>query len=276
MSNKENFGTLISRFLKGDKNASEVFFEHISIIMDQWSRKNKFELCWNAGQSRTIPVKVLCRKVYDAVFLSVKNQPEAYTEFRTYKNAIIETAERIMAEGFKEFNHLLIDGDNSSWKLVDEKLKRFSAKWFYERKSLLKGNEKDVYNASVAILYEKISSTQKYFNNSYGLKSYFFCILENKALENNRKKPEFIQQDQDMPEIIQEWHPPEEPEERIIKIRNNISRLSEIEQYIIVHHFWNEKKLNEIAEELQISFENCRVIKHRAIKKIAGYLDKNK
>jgi len=276
MRSKDNFDMFVSAFMNGNKNASKVFLEHISVIMDQWGRKNKIELCWNAKDSQIVPVKTLCEKVHHTIFHTLQSHPENITSFSTYKKIVISTVEKFIANGFKEFNRLLIEGENISWKLVDSKLKCFSSRWFYERKSFLKGNEVEVYNSSLAVLYEKISSLQKYFNNSYGLKSYFFCILENKARENNRKKLTFIPVHQNIPETMPHGDQQEEPEGRVVKIRNSIKRLSDIEQYIILHHFWNGKKLNELAEELHISFENCRVIKHRAIKKIVGYMNINK
>jgi RNA polymerase sigma factor (sigma-70 family) len=268
-----NFGALIEGVAKSDRNACEIISEHISILVEQWGRKNKIELCWNSMGNEVVPVDKLLSRVRKDVIVAIQINPGRFCSFADYKSKVVEIVEVIVDKGFRDFNTMLIQGNNISWSLLDNKLKVLSAKWFSDRKSFFTGDASDVYYSAVAVLYEKISSEEKYFNNSYGLKSYFFCILENKALENNRKQSGFRSLNQIVPVAEYTTDFSDDNEEIILQIRNKLNRLSETEQYIIVQHFWNEKKLNEIADELSISFENCRVMKHRAIKKIAGFLN---
>lgn len=269
MNNPGDFKALISQLLMNDKKARETLIEHIGILMNQWCRKNKLELCWTADGSRIKSSKEVAVRVLNEFTSAIVQDPEAALSYPDYKKMIIKIAGNIISNGFMQFNQLLISGDNNAWMFVNQKLKIYTAKWFYNRKSLLETEPDDLFSSSIALLFEKISSKEMQFNDSGGLKSYFFCIVENKAMESNRKLSAYASLQKDIPEEQFASYSQDENEELILKIQHKINELSELEQHILIHYFWNEKKLNEIAEELRISFENCRVIKHRAIQKIA-------
>jgi RNA polymerase sigma factor (sigma-70 family) len=92
-------------------------------------------------------------------------------------------------------------------------------------------------------------------------------------MESSRKKSAFSVLMQKLPEELFVTVMPDDDSDLISLIGSKIAELSTIERQIITQAFWNDRKLNEIAEELRISSENCRVIKHRALRKLARSFD---
>ncbi len=264
-----DFGAFVSLLKQGDVNACNALLEHISIIMNQWCQKNKLELSWTTLSVKDESEKAIAHWVYNEFMATLHQNHTACNSYSEYKKKVIEIAGRMIAEGFKKFNDLLISGNNDAWKSINDKLKIYFAKWFYNRQLYLEGEPEDLFSSAIAVLFEKVSSKELQFTDSCGLKSYFFRILENKAMETNRKQAAFFKFQNELPDESYVSSMQDDKDELFLTIQNRIRELSEIEQHILIHYFWNEKKLNEIAEELRISFENCRVIKHRAIQKIA-------
>jgi len=137
-------------------------------------------------------------------------------------------------------------------------------------------NNEDIntcYFSALSTLYEKLSLKQMTFADSHDLKSYFFRIFENKTLESLRADRKHLMTTNNFPELISE-DADNEYDEIITLLKKHIRKLAYNEQYILMAYFLYGKKLTEIATELGITAENCRVIKHRTINRLISLLPK--
>jgi RNA polymerase sigma factor (sigma-70 family) len=270
MDQKANFSSFISSLIKGEESAYNSLFEHIEIIMIQWGQKNKMELCWTSNNGQLISSKELAKSIGESFLVSLHANLLEFHSYSDYKKKVSELIFVYIDKSFKEFNELLISSNNSAWKVLNEQLRIYTARWYYNRQNFIETEVDELYSSAISVLFENISAKALKFTDSYGLKSYYFRILENKTLEANRKlKSQSKLQLGFVEEQFSSYPLQNENEEIILKLHRKMSELTEIEKRILIHYYWNEKRLNEIAEELRISFENCRVIKHRAIQKIA-------
>ena len=242
--------------------------EHIGIICRHWCRKNKIEISWIAWEGTKGEECNIVERIYQKYLLFSKNPDIEISTYNNYKNLIIKLLSEFLCKGFKEFNYLLVMGDNKTWKLFDKTMKNYTWKW-----ALNKGlsiNDEDInesYYSALCTLFEKLSTKNMAFENSCELKSYYFRILENKMMEKyrmNRKSqiatsvfPELFNDDSD-----------NENDELLSGIKRMIRELDYNERYILMSFYIFEKKLTEIAADLSITPENCRIIKHRTMNRL--------
>jgi RNA polymerase sigma factor (sigma-70 family) len=116
-------------------------------------------------------------------------------------------------------------------------------------------------------MLEKICGNRLSFKSSSMLKSYFFSILENKTKEstrNNRFTTDTIVDTLEGDSVLET----NEYDDTYLHVKKEMKKLTSNEQYILTAFYMYDKSLLYISKVLNLSYENCRVIKHRAIKKL--------
>ena len=120
--------------------------------------------------------------------------------------------------------------------------------------------------------WRKRKKKQLYFENSRFLKSYLFKIIHLKLYESQREKKIELS--------IDDYENTIDDADNYSTYLTNIDKkeikqqlfnhLNETEKKILTEVYFNGEKLKEIAQKLNISEANCRVIKHRALTKLEG------
>jgi RNA polymerase sigma-70 factor, ECF subfamily len=180
---------------------------------------------------------------------------------------------------FRDYVIKLKKNDDRAWEHLNLVLKRVLVKWL-NKKGVNKSNFKELYNNIMAVFIEKFQGLT--FENFSSLKSYVFAIAENKVKEFYR-----AQTREHRTESLEQVHSKayfeglnaiEENEDqyRLKKIYALVDHLSFQEKKVLLLYYNEEKSLDEIAELLQLTPGNVRVIKHRAIEKIKVLLGKSK
>ncbi len=172
-------------------------------------------------------------------------------------------------EQFLVFLTQLANDNNAAWTNLQFVLKRVVTYWLTDR-GLDTQNIREVYNEAFSHLYENFEHFN--FMTFCKLKSCFLAIVENKLHEANRRKKygtKFtgIEDTSQSPILI--WS--EDIDERLedqLYVKYLLKTLDEREQHIVYHYFYYGKKLKDIAGELGTTEEHCRILKHRALKKL--------
>lgn len=263
MENADNFKKFVSDLIDGKATSKAI--EFIAIILRNWCRKNKLEAKWMAFDNKFTGETEFCEMILSETREIIqKNEIDSYNN---YKSIVIESAEEILNKGFKNFNQLLLEKNNLAWKYVTEQLMIYALKWYKTRNYSMDIDIIDLHWAAMNTLFEKQYLKKLKFNNSFELKSYYFRILENKMKEQFRKIKRENLLSREIPDLPGDVSNSEE-DDLVLYLKQEIKKLSENEQFIVQEYFVYEKKLTEIAEKLNISAENCRVIKHRIMKRL--------
>lgn len=267
MQQVDHISDFVSALSRGEHLPEKPILEHMGIVIRQWCRKHKYEITWFSLDGKIGDEHVLYQKIYRQLVYDVISKVVTISSYADYKKHVLFIAEGFMREGFSGFNGLLIDGCNSAWKRVAAMLRMYTTVWLNNRGVSVDYSDDVLHHQSIITLYEKISQKKLMFADSCQLKSYYFRILENKSREEHRKVlkrrrftdiiPERC--DEDMLNV---------PDERMGCVKEQIEKLDGMEKRILLAYFVQEKKLAEIAGELQITAEHCRVIKHRAMKRL--------
>ena len=252
---------------RGDSTESTRVVEHIGIIIRQWCRKNKCEISWVAFHGKVCDDHEIVKKIYDAFIDKIIMNEIHITGFIEYKNSILEIGTEVLKNGFTDFNDLLIIGDNKAWKKVQGVLQVYTRVWLSKRKLAFLLQPDELHHVSLHTLFEKMAGKNLRFDSSYALKSYYFSILENKSREENRERLRAQRFTNDIPDQYED-DTTQMNDDLLCLIKEQIARLDGMEKLILVAYFTREKKLTEIAAELNITPENCRVIKCRAMKRL--------
>lgn len=262
-----NFEIFISKLKEDDIESWAFAYEHVELIVRNWCRKNKLELEWIGDINGVNNEGELFRSICNGLRQTVINENENISGFADYKKKTLIITARLLKEKFSDFYSLLKTGNDRAWKRFDERLRIYAIKWFSNRNYQRESDIPDIYNESLKTMLEKISGNKLFFKNSSMLKSYFFSILENKTKEYKRKNNFTMDIIDDVLEgaSVMETN---EYDDTYFSLKNELNKLADTEQYILKEFYMYDKNLLHIAKELHISYENCRVIKHRAIKKL--------
>jgi RNA polymerase sigma-70 factor (ECF subfamily) len=178
---------------------------------------------------------------------------------------------------FTDFYTQLRNRDERAWSQLNFVLKRILFKWFC-KKSIHPSKVDEIYNNTISVFLEKFEEV--YFKDFSSLKSYIFSIAENKIKEYYRTEKRNNKIDtleslnySNYTRYLVEYDN-EEYSEKINKIRPLIQKLSKDEQKLIRLIYTEERSFKESAQIMNITEGNLRVIKHRAIEKIKGLLNK--
>ena len=269
-----NFEIFFSKLKEDDIESWAYAYEHVELIVRNWGRKNKFEMEWIADEKGIYSTGMLFGTICTLFHEKLTNRYHDSINFSAYKSMFILIAEEQFYEKFNNFYHLLEQSNDRAWKRVNERLRIYAIKWFSNRNYQRESDIPDIYNESLKTMLEKISGKKLFFKNSSMLKSYFFSILENKTKEYKRKNNFTM----DIVDNVLEGASVMEANEyddTYFSLRNELNKLADTEQYILKEFYMYDKNLLHIAKELHISYENCRVIKHRAIKKLMETVKKH-
>ncbi|MFO7368931.1 MAG: sigma-70 family RNA polymerase sigma factor [Bacteroidales bacterium] len=267
MQQVDYISDFVSALSRGKYPPEKPILEHMGIVIRQWCRKHKYEITWFSLDGKIGDENALYHKIYRQLVDDIISKVVKIGSYADYKKHVVFIAEGLMREGFLCFNGLLIDGCNSAWKRVEIMLRMYTTVWLNNRGVSFGNSDNVLHHQALITLYEKISQKKLIFADSCELKSYYFRILENKSREEHRK----VLKSQRFTDIIPELHDEDllnGPDERIACVKEQIERLDGMEKQILLAYYVQEKKLAEIAGELQISAENCRVIKHRAMRRL--------
>jgi RNA polymerase sigma factor (sigma-70 family) len=177
----------------------------------------------------------------------------------------------VNSENFADFISRLKANDEYSWKDLDFVLKRILSK-----RMLIKGIDFEsidrIYQDTFSTFYQKFHTCS--FENFIKLKSYVLAILENKIKEENRSKiknQKLLAIDNINPLFLSSALYYEQRtmfSETNAAVRKLLDSLDNRERTIIYNLYYKGENIKNISKRLGISSENCRVIKHRAIKKL--------
>ncbi|MBN2000381.1 sigma-70 family RNA polymerase sigma factor [candidate division KSB1 bacterium] len=172
-------------------------------------------------------------------------------------------------EQFFAFLGQLEKNNDSAWSTLQFVLKRIVMYWLNER-GLDTQNIREVYIEAFTHLYENFENFN--FLNFCKLKSCFLAIVENKIREANRRKKygnKFTNLESSIHSGVFIWEDGiNEKLENQLYITYLLDILSDREKYIIYHYFYYGEKLKDIAGALGTTEEHCRILKHRALKKL--------
>lgn len=267
MQQVDNISDFVSALSRGKHLPEKPVLEHMGIVIRQWCRKHKYEITWFSLDGKIGDEHALYHKIYRQLVDDIISKVVTISSYADYKKHVVFIAEGLMREGFSSFNGLLIDGCNNAWKRVATMLRMYTTVWLNNRGLSLEYSSDVLHHQSLIVLFEKISQMKLIFADSCELKSYYFRILENKSREEHRK----VLKSRRFTDIIPERCDEDMlngPDERVGCVKEQIEKLDGMEKRILSAYFVQEKKLAEIAGELQITAENCRVIKHRAMKRL--------
>jgi RNA polymerase sigma factor (sigma-70 family) len=176
---------------------------------------------------------------------------------------------------FDEFISRLKNNDEYIWKTLYFVLKRVVYNWILKR-GITDVKAKKIYQDTFSTFYEKINSCD--FKNFNKLKSYVLAIAANKikeAYRNEMREQRLVAIDSLNPKKLSPqfyFDNESHHEENKTVVRHMLNSLDDRERYIVYSIYYKNENVNDIANRLGISNDNCRVIKHRAIQKLKTLL----
>ena len=176
---------------------------------------------------------------------------------------------------FDEFINRLKNNDEYVWKTLDFVLKRVVYNLIL-KKGITDVKAKIIYRDTLSTFYEKINSCN--FKNFNKLKSYVLAIAANKikeAYRNEMREQKLVAIDNVNPRNLSPqfyFDNESHHEENKTDVRHLLSSLNDRERNIVYSLYYKNENMNNIANRLGISNDNCRVIKHRAIQKLKKLL----
>ncbi len=151
---------------------------------------------------------------------------------------------------------------------------------------LYKMYSKEMYNVALRILHQKedaedimqnafitaFSQIQNVRNES-GFKAWLKRITINKAIDEYKKRNKIIiTETENFIELTNDFVEIEEETVQPKTIIASVAKLPELQQLLIELFYFQELTHQEIAEKLSISYENSRIILHRAKEKLKKLL----
>ena len=251
----------------------KIICNNIKTIAFHEYEKKKLEYNWAAKKADLIKEEEFTEHLLDAFNNGLGERQNDITDFDSYKQYVLLIADNTLSTCFNEYLLLLDKKHQKAWKLLSKVLRKRSWKWITQHAFNQNINAEDVFNEGIKRFYEKFQDKNLEFENSYKLKSYFFKLIDFITKEENRKSKHISIEDtneQNTPiwEDYETLDISEYNDEEYFILKKGIEFLNETEKRILHGIFYEEKKLKKIAEELDISEENCRITKFRALKKL--------
>lgn len=259
----------------------EIICVNIKTIAFHWFEKKKYEIRWVANHTDIITEEEFIEFLLTEFENGYKNIYNNVKDFENYKQYVLSIADKCLDFCFHLYIKLLEKNHSMAWKYLSKILYKRSWQWITQHTYSLRINGEDVFGEAIKRFYEKFQEHNLEFENSYKLKSYFFKVMDFIIKEENRKSFSVsiegsFEKDQIDYEGYQNNKISEYDDQEYMILKKGIKILNETEKSILHGLFYEEKKLKEIAEELSISEENCRIIKFRALKKLRDLVNKNK
>lgn len=186
-------------------------------------------------------------------------------------------------QNFTNFMTKLSRKDNASWKalynVLEDAIKHWLRFKYKAATNIDSGLIDEIYQDAMAALFEVITnekSNDVYFQEYKNLKSYAIGIAKFKANEAIRKSLKFKAADNSEQEIdafdtgnnfdTKDFTDEYADKELVKKLLNTLDPLEKE----ILTRFSRGEKLISIAKKVDISQQNCRIIKFRALKKLSS------
>lgn len=186
-------------------------------------------------------------------------------------------------QNFKDFLSKLSSGEQHAWNTLNFVLKRSISHWltYKFRGSVVTKDDliQEVVQDTMATLFEKVTNAkelQLQFDSFKSLRAYAMGIAKHKSLDYVRRTNR-MSTVSEMPEVtdreVFESTNPEEVFANTELLEKLLCEINDVEKTILLR-FSQGHKMYNIAEELDLSPENCRIIKHRALKKLEIHVKK--
>lgn len=140
--------------------------------------------------------------------------------------------------------------------------------------SYVRGKVNDQYMAEdiCSDVFIKVFEKLDTFDESKAsLSTWIYTIARNKVIDFYRKNklteevPEDMTTDDDILEDMCE-------KEDLQLLANALERLDDREKHIIIGHYYHNKKLKDLAEELNISYSYIKLLHNETLKKLKKYI----
>lgn len=173
-------------------------------------------------------------------------------------------------ESFKQFVQKLKAKDQASWNSCRFVLKRSIGHFLAARTH---GPEEfdSIFQEVMVSVYQLLPDC--HFENYSKFKSFVLAIADRKQKELQRRKRaerRLVSLEQALCADSTGKSEQQRLEDRHL-LDDILHNLNERERRILIDFYCHNEKLTDIAVELQISAEHCRVLKHRALKKIDAF-----
>lgn len=273
----ENFQDFLNDLRQNDNQAWDKFTITTGIIIKHWAEEKRLEILWCADKSRLLTKEGYINLVINELKLLFEKTNDIY-DFSGLKQIILEINEKLLDECFQHFMRLIISKDEKAWNLLCNGIKNRIYRFLRTEGYSQVNNFEEILQESLIVFTEKLALGNLEFVNSNKLKSFIIRIAQLKLYEKfrvSKKQKDSLQIDEanyNLPELgsCQEVFENGEYVAYLFK------KLEKKEQLIIYYYFFEQKQLKEIAEKINISEENCRVIKYRTIRKLRKIVGQNK
>ncbi len=266
----DKFKELINNLTLGEKKAISIVKNNLKIVVSRYFSKKYIELDWIAGKDEICSRKVLFDDLFSDIIQKITYRQETISTFSEYKDFIISKANEKIPRLFQNYFDLLYRNDKKVWLTFDILLKRRIKFWLIKKGFSDIELQEQFYQEAQVVFLNKLQKNELFFKDSGLLKSYIFKIINLKLFEYYREKKKnlFFNTNDFEPDYFDNYdqYIPESDKEKFIS--NLFKDLNESEKNILFEVFFKEEKLKNIAEKLNITEVNCRVIKHRALAKL--------
>lgn len=273
----ENFQDFLKNIQQDDNQAWDKLFITTDIIITHWAEERRLEILWYADKSGVVTKEKYIQLVIKELKLFLEKGYEIY-DFSSLKQAILDISQKLLDEGFRYFMNLIFTKDKKAWNIfcdvIKIKIYRFLRMEGYSQVN----NFDEIFQETLIVFAEKSAFENLEFVNSYKLKSFMLRVAQLKLYEKfrlSKKQKDSLWIDEmnyNLPESVNCQNVFEDREYAAYLFK----KLEKKEQLIIHYYFFDQKPLKEIAKQLDISEENCRIIKYRAIRKLRDVVGQNK
>lgn len=266
----DKFKELIKSLTLGEKKAISTVKKNLEIIVSQNFSKKYIELDWIAEKNEICSQRVLFDDLFSDLIQKIKHNRETISTFSEYKDFLISKANEKISKLFQNYFDLLSDNDEKAWSKFDTLLKKRIKFWLIKKGFTNIELHEQLYQDAQIVFLNKLQKKELNFKDSRLLKSYIFKTINFKLYEYQREKKEQLSIDEiDFePDFSDNYKQviPDLDKEKFIP--NLFKDLNEFEKKILFEVYFKEEKHKDIAKKLNITEENCRVIKHRALAKL--------
>ncbi len=273
----ENFQDFLNELRQKDSQAWEKFTISVGIIIKHWIEEKRLEILWCADKGSLLTQDIYIKLVVDELKLIFEKQDDI-PDFPSLKQLIIGINRKLLDKCFRQFMKLLINKDEKAWNLFSKNIKNNIYRFLKMENRLQITDLEEILQESLIVFAEKLTLGNLEFENSKKLKSFIIRIAQLKLYEKFRitKKQQDLLRIEDMNYNLPEIGSCQEISEDREYAAYLFKKLEKKEQLIIYYYFFEQKQLKEIAKKINVSEENCRILKYRALRKLRRIVKQNK
>ncbi len=273
----ENFQDFLKDLQQDNNQAWDKLFITTEIIIKHWAEEKRLEILWCADENGVLNKDEYFNLIIKELKFFLEKGYKIY-DFSGFKRVIINISHKLLDEGFLYFMNLISTKNKKAWNIfcdgIKIKIYRFLRMEGYSQIN----NFEEIFQETLIVFTEKLALGNLEFLNSYKLKSFMLRIAQLKLYEIFRisKKQKDLLWIDEMNYNLPESGSYQEVFENKEYAAYLFKKLEKKEQLIIYYYFFEQKQFKEIAKQLNISEENCRIIKYRAIRKLRKVVGQNK